>query len=222
MKNRNMRTASIFKFTKTFVAVFIFAFVISYILIPNISRAATTDATLLFNPASIVAMPNGSNFNLVARINPGSNTAQGINVVQLDIIFDPAAVRINNIIASKPFTILGTPDLSIANENGTLSVPLFILGSQVIATTDVATMVFTSQEAKTASSIVFASTANAAANDGSGTPVVGTRVNAMLTSSSTVPLWVKISGQVVIIIIAGVIILKGMILFLNKPRKIKK
>jgi hypothetical protein len=181
MKNKNKNALDSYNFVKIFTFVFIFTLVLSCSLIPNVSLAATTDATLFFNPASQSVTLGGANFNLVARVNPGSNTVQGINAVQLDITFDPAVMHIVSITASGTFTVLGNPDITAANASGSLAVPFFMIASQITTTSDVATIIFHAQGAGTNSAVAFAGTANAAVDDGAGTPVVGTRTGATVT-----------------------------------------
>lgn len=147
----------------------------------SISQAATTDATLSFNPSSDSTTVGGSNVTYVARVNPGSNTVEGVNVVQMDITFVPSVVHLVSVTAASPFTILIAPDVTASNVSGTLSVALFIPASQVTTTSDVATLVFSPQGAGNNSSIAYAGTANAYVNDGSGTAVVATRTGATVT-----------------------------------------
>jgi len=142
-----------------------------------ISKAATTDATLLFNPASYSA-DTGEDFDLVAQVNPGSNTVQGVNAVQLDVTFDHTVLQLSSITAVSPFTILGSA--TINNTTGAASVALYIPGDEVTVTSDVATLDFHAEAAGT-SSVAFALTADAAVNDGNGTLVVGTRTPATVT-----------------------------------------
>jgi len=145
------------------------------------SKAATTDATLFFNPASTSQIV-GADFNLVARVNPGSNTVQGINAVQLDITFDHAVLQLSSITAVSPFTVMGSA--TINNTSGTASVALFIPASQITTTSDVATLAFHAQANGANSPVAYASSADAAVNDGNGTLVVGTRTGATVTVSS--------------------------------------
>jgi len=168
------------KFLKLFPVVIFVAVGFFYFNFANIpaSKAATTDATLFFNPASTSQIV-GADFNLVARVNPGSNTVQGINAVQLDVTFDHAVLQLSSITASSPFTVMGSA--TINNTNGTASVTLFILASQITTTSDVATLAFHAQANGTNSPVAYASSADAAVNDGNGTLVVGTRTGATVT-----------------------------------------
>ena len=148
------------------------------------SRAATSDAILLFNPSSS-SVSAGSDFTLVARINPGSNTSVGVNAVQLDVTFDPVNLQLSDIQKSDAFgTVFRSA--SINNSVGTASIVL-ITPSQpdITSTADIATFNFHAQAAGS-SSVSFATSSNAAVNDDKGTLVVGTRTSAsvMVTSSS--------------------------------------
>ena len=162
-----------------FFLVFVFLMVVIFCF-ADISKAATTDATLFFNPSS-ASVNVGESFNLVSRVNPGSNTVQGVNTVQLNITFDPDVVHLSSITAASPFTLLMLP--TINNTAGTASASLFIGGSQVTTTSDVATLAFQAQGAGTNSPVAYPSSADAAVNDGSGTKVVSTRTGATVTVS---------------------------------------
>lgn len=151
------------------------------ILTPSLSMAATTDATLSLNPATVSTTVGGANVSLTARVNPGSNTVEGVNAVQLDVVFNPEVVHLVSVSAVAPFLVAATLDIAASNLTGTLSVPLFIGGSQVTSLADVATLVFSPQGTGNNSPISFAATADAAINDGSGTLVVSTRTGATVT-----------------------------------------
>lgn len=183
MKNKNDKLSDSSKIARISSMFLTVALVAVTVLFPVVSRAATIDATLLFNPSS-TSVAVGADFNLVARINPGSNTVQGVNGVQLDITFNKTVLQLNSITASSPFSFAITPDattITNANLSGTLSVPLWIPGSEVTTTTDVATLSFHGQGAGTNSPVSFAATANAPVNDGGGTLVVATRTGATVT-----------------------------------------
>jgi hypothetical protein len=154
------------------------------VLIPEFSHAETVDASLLLSPTTASTTTGGSNVSFTARVNPGSNTVEGVNAVQLDITFSPAVVHLVSIAAVAPFTALNSPNaaaITAANVSGTLSVAFFIAGNEVTSLSDVATIVFSPQDAGNNSPIDFAGTANASVNDGSGTFVVSTRTGATVT-----------------------------------------
>ncbi len=171
---------------RSFSLFVVFALALSMIWNAQISRAATTDAALFFNPAS-TSVAVGADFNLAVRVNPGSNTVQGVNAVQLNITFNPAILQINTtvgvnhdgIIPSSPFVQISAA--TVDNVNGTLSVALFIGGSQITTTSDVAILAFHAQTASANSPVAFASSADVAVNDDNGTYVVLTRTPALIT-----------------------------------------
>lgn len=179
-----------------------------FILRADISIAATKDAILFFDKTAVSAKPGEPEISLVARVNPGSNTEQGINAVQLDIIFDPAIVHMKSIEKNSPFEILVAPDIAAVNESGLLTVPLFIAGSQVTKVSDVATIVFIPQGVEAISGIEFAPTADASIKDGAGTPVVGTRDGVVVNKSkitSTLGTLTKNFRKAIIILIIGIV-----------------
>lgn len=133
---------------------------------------AKSDATLFFDKDAVSAQID-KDFDLIARVNPGTNTDQGINAAQLDIVFDPAIVQLTSVKASSPFVEMGAP--VIDNEKGTLSVALFIGASQVVETSDLATLTFHAKALSDKSSIAFASSSQVAIMDGKGTMVAGSR-----------------------------------------------
>ena len=161
--------------TIIFIAVLYFGF-----FVPKSKAVGIVDATLLFNPAS-TSVSAGSDFNLVARVDPGSNTVDGdgVNAVQLDITFDPDVLQLNSMVAAGTFTRLATP--TIDNLLGTASAAFFIAGDDVITVSDVATLSFHAQASATDSPVAFATSANAAVSDGLGTQVVATRTPATVT-----------------------------------------
>lgn len=147
------------------------------------SRAATSDAILFFSPSSR-SVSAGSDFALVARIDPGSNTSIGINAVQLDVTFDPARLQLDSIQKSDTFGTVFRSAL-INNSAGTASIVL-ITPSQpdITSTADVATFNFHAQSAGS-SSVSFATSSDAAVNDDKGTLVVGTRTAAAVTVTTS-------------------------------------
>jgi len=147
------------------------------------SRAATSDAILFFNPSSR-SVSAGSDFALVARVDPGSNTSIGINAVQLDVTFDPAQLQLDSIQKSDTFGTIFRSAL-INNSAGTASIVL-ITPSQpdITSTSDVATFNFHAQTAGS-SSVSFATSSDAAVNDDKGTLVVGTRTAAAVTVTTS-------------------------------------
>jgi len=171
---------------KTFALLFlvIFTLALSAIWNAQISRAATADATLFFNPAS-TSVAVGSDFNLVARVDPGSNTVQGINVVELHITFNPAVLQLSSITKSSAFgTVFQAA--AIDNNAGTGSIVLMTPAQpDITATADIATFAFHAQAAGTNSPVVFTVASNAAVNDGNGTMVVGTRTGATVTATGS-------------------------------------
>jgi hypothetical protein len=151
---------------------------------PNLSRAAVIDATLLFNPATASSTLTGSNISLVAQVDPGSNTTEGINAVDANITFSPSVIHLVSFTPISPFIALNPPNdtaIATANITGTLSVALLIAGDDITSLTDIATLEFTPQGLGTNSLVAFAPSANAAVNNGQGTPVVATRENSLIT-----------------------------------------
>lgn len=173
-----------YKFPKLSFLAIIFSMAAYIFLVPTVAKAATVDATLLFNPNTNSTTMSGTNVTFTARVNPGSNNTQGVNAVQLDITFVPAVVHLVSATAAAPFVPMSTPDIAAANASGTLSVPYFIGGGQVTALSDVATLVFSPQGIGSNSPIAYALTANAAVNDGNGTLVASTRTGATITVAS--------------------------------------
>lgn len=170
---------------KGFSIIFIILLLLSIVTIFNkiSSRAATSDAILFFNPSSR-SVSAGSDFALVARIDPGSNTSVGINAVQLDVTFDPTKLQLSDIQKSDAFgTIFKVA--SINNNAGTASIVL-ITPSQpdITSTSDVATFNFHAQAAGS-SAVSFAASSDAAVNDDKGTLVVGTRTSASVTVTTS-------------------------------------
>jgi hypothetical protein len=128
------------------------------------------DASLFFNEDSI-STSVGKDFNLIAKVNPGSNVEKGINAVQLDVNFDSAILEFSNVSAVEPFMQMGAP--VVDNNKGTLSVAFFIGGSQIKSISDVANLTFKAKKVSADSVVSFASSAQVAANDGNGSMVLG-------------------------------------------------
>jgi len=148
------------------------AFVLAGLLImlyPAFSKAATTDATLSLTP-STRTVSTGTDVTLTARVNPGSNTAPGVNAVQIDLTYDSSILQLEagSIAPASPFTIAVGPTEPAGNK---VSVALMDGGSQVTTTHDVAQFTFRTLTSGTAT-VSLDSTSDAAVN---GTLVVSTR-----------------------------------------------
>jgi len=141
----------------------------------SVSPAAIHDAALFFDQDSVAATV-GQDFNLVARVNPGSNTEQGINAVQLDVTFDPTVMQLSKVTPVAPFMEMSAP--IIDSKKGTVLVDFFIGASQVTAVSDVATLSFHAKGAAVGATVDFSPKSDAAVNDGKGTMVTEARTGA--------------------------------------------
>ncbi|MEI7890706.1 MAG: cohesin domain-containing protein [bacterium] len=130
------------------------------------------DAALFFDNESIETFV-GKDFNLVAKIDPGSNVEKGINAVQLDFDFDGSKLEFFGATAMEPFAQMGSS--VVDNQRGIVSMTFFIGGSQLKNVSDVAKLSFRAKLASDETVIAFSQTAQAAANDGSGSMVLGVR-----------------------------------------------
>jgi hypothetical protein len=191
MKKINFSSFQSLKFWKFLASFVIIVFAVSGIVYFNgaktpIAKAATVDATLFFSPAS-TSQVVGADFNLVARVNPGSNTVQGINAIELHVTFDPAVLQLSSITKSSAFgTIFQAA--AIDNNAGTGSIILMTPAQpDITATADIATFAFHTQAAGINSPVAFTAASDAAVNDGNGTLVVGTRTGATVTIGNVGP-----------------------------------
>ncbi|MEF3692266.1 MAG: cohesin domain-containing protein [Candidatus Moraniibacteriota bacterium] len=139
---------------------------------------AAVDAELLFNQAT-VATTVGQTFDLIAQVDPGTNTVGG---VELDVTYDPVALRLDSITRSDAFNItLAGP--TIGSGTGSIDVGLLTNPPTYITTTsDVATFSFTALATATDSPVSFAVTSDASALGGF---VVATRTNSAVTIASS-------------------------------------
>lgn len=153
-------------------------FLITSLFVSGIKKVeAATDAALLFNPAS-ASITVGQTVNLVARVNPGTNS---VTAVELDITFNQAVLRLDSITRSSAFdTTLAAANMN--NTNGTGSIDVGSLSGAITTTSDVATFSFTALATATNSPVSFAVSSNAAAD---GSYVVATRTGAQVTVTSS-------------------------------------
>ncbi len=149
---------------------------------PKKAKAAA-DSALYFNPANYSVGLN-QDFALDAMINPGSNQVNGVS---LQITFDPAKFRLDNIDnAGSPFTdilhAVGQPNFVIDNNAGTAAIDLGVHpgASSVTSLSKVATLSFHSLTKTTDSLIAFSNSAYAVATGESG-DVLKTRTPATVT-----------------------------------------
>lgn len=138
------------------------------------------DASLFFDE-DLISTSIGKDFNLIAKVNPGSNVEKGINAVQLDLNFDAKVLELSEVVAAEPFMQMGTSNID--NNKGTLSATFFIGGAQAKAVSDVARLKFHAKSANTPSVVSFSQTAQVAANDGNGSMVLGKRGQASVKFS---------------------------------------
>jgi len=179
---KNFKRGKLFKRNNsnlwTAVVIFILAFCWQVVSVETVRAAAVVDAELLFTPAT-ATVAAGSDQSLVASVDPGSNTVDGVNAVELHITFDYTVLQVNSItVNSTAFTQLSAPTYD--NGVGTATVVVFTT-TPVVAATNVATISFHAVSAATSSPVVFTTASNAAVDDGSGTPVVSTRTPAAIT-----------------------------------------
>lgn len=141
---------------------------------------AAPDSALYFNPSSVNTIV-GSNFNLVAVINPGNNAVTG---VALYVTFDNGKMRLDSIAPSSSFPLVLYS--AINNTNGTARIDLAVsLGSPPVTTiSNVATFAFTALGATTNSSVAFTDQSIATAQGEEGNVIVS-RTGATVTITDT-------------------------------------
>lgn len=150
--------------------------IISSTVVLGDAKAATLNGSLSLTPASQSTAVGGSNVSYVVSLNPGSNS---VNAVQVDLIFDPAVVRLVSITQVAPFFPATSPDIAAANISGILHNAAFMAsGAGVASTQGVATLVFSPQGGGSNSAINFDADADAMDN---GATVIQTKTGATVT-----------------------------------------
>ena len=143
-----------------------------------------TNASLFFDQSTITKTL-GQDFNITARINPGTNN---VGAVELDITFDPTVLQLNNITKSDSFNItLSSPTINNITGRGSIDLGLLTNPPSYINTvSNIATFNFTTLKVATNSPISFAESSNASAN---GEYVVLNRENTNIIITLTTPLY---------------------------------
>jgi hypothetical protein len=143
-----------------------------------------TNASLFFDQPTITKTL-GQNFNITARINPGTNN---VGAVELDITFDPTVLQLNNITKSDSFNItLSSPTINNITGRGSIDLGLLTNPPSYINTvSNIATFNFTTLKVATNSPISFVESSDASAN---GEHVVLNRESADVIITLTTPLY---------------------------------
>lgn len=138
-------------------------------------EAGFKDASLFFDRESFSVSLN-SDFEIIAKVDPGSNTTQGINAAQVDLKFDPAVLQFVKMEAVAPFSQIGAP--IVDNNKGVISSAFFIGADQVTKISDIVRLTFHAKTVKKDSLISVESSSELAIMDGKGTLVLANRRSA--------------------------------------------
>ncbi|MEI7890703.1 MAG: cohesin domain-containing protein [bacterium] len=161
---------------------FRFGILVAILFLLNVSnsKATAVDASLSLSPSITTTSVGGSNITYTATVNPGTNTVNGVNAVQMDITFDRLVLNLVSVAPAGTFSIMTPQNIATANSTGKISVSLYIAGGSVTATSDLATLIFSSIGTGTNSQIAFDNTCDVVENN-TYASVLATRNDATIT-----------------------------------------